>query len=285
MAEPQRYQASSALGGWAGGSQEQCKRATMQNAGEGGRREEESEIPSTLLHCALSSRCVLYVAHIIRSSLILVWRLTAVRTFYVAEHFLNAMSAQRRKCRNRSSSGLYLHFLCICPELTFFFTWQIPTAVCSYVIARAEICLLLHPLFFVIYSAVFVLIKNPPPHSSSAPPRKISISQQCMINVILFSLTAVIGFMLHAPLPSGTWSKRTTMFLLFARRLIKKEEEEWCRTFTLSSCFSFPHQVVNAKKKLKKKRYINSGTVSLSSEIRAPPSMHTLVLRCVFIHQ
>lgn len=29
------------------------------------------------------------------------------------------------------------------------------------------------------------------------------------------------------------------------------------------------HQVVNAKKKIKKKRYINSGTVSLSSQIRA----------------
>lgn len=40
--------------------------------------------------------------------------------------------------------------------------------------------------------------------------------------------------------------------------------------------FSAPplYQVMNAKKKLKKKRYINSGTVSRSSEIRACTCLH-----------
>lgn len=40
--------------------------------------------------------------------------------------------------------------------------------------------------------------------------------------------------------------------------------------------FSAPpsYQVMNAKKKLKKKRYINSGTVSRSSEIKAFMCLH-----------
>lgn len=97
------------------------------------------------------------------------WRLEAAHTFYVAERFFKVLSAQRRKRRYRSSSGLCLHFLCVCSELTFFFTWRSPTPVCSCVLARAEICLPLHPLT---YSAAFALIKNSPRDSSSAPPRK-----------------------------------------------------------------------------------------------------------------
>lgn len=56
------------------------------------------------------------------------------------------------------------------------------------------------------------------------------------------------------------------MFLLFTHRLITTDcaASLHCR-HRCFLFFFFPRQVVNAKKKIKKKRYINSGTVSLSS--------------------
>lgn len=59
-----------------------------------------------------------------------------------------------------------------------------------------------------------------------------------------------------------------------------------CGGFTLSSPFFPPYrQVVNAKKKLKKKRYINSGTVSLQQLLTflPPLRLHFFIQQVVLL--
>lgn len=106
-----------------------------------------------------------------------------------------------------------------------------------------------------------------------------------MINAISFSPTAVIGFSPYAPLPLQTWSRRTKMFLLLAQGWIKRIVLQVLHYHHPSFSILPSYQVVNAKKKLKKKRYINSGTVS--SQIRAKPrgALTPSAPLCFCIHQ
>lgn len=73
--------------------------------------------------------------------------------------------------------------------------------------------------------------------------------------------------MLHYPHGHGVSGQRCFYYL-------PKVDKKKNRPASLHYHYPFfsilpSHQVVNAKKKIKKKRYINSGTVSVSSEIRA----------------
>lgn len=87
------------------------------------------------------------------------------------------------------------------------------------------------------------------------------------MNVILFSPIAFIGLIPDAPLPGQTWSKHRKIFLLLAQGWVHRAVLRVNMVIMFSA--SPWHQVMNAKKKLKKKRYINSGTVSRRSERRA----------------
>lgn len=99
-------------------------------------------------------------------------------------------------------------------------------------------------------------------------------SQQGVASYLILTYCSYWILCPHAPLPSGTRSRRTKMFLLFTHRLITTDCAASLRCRHRCFLFSPPYrQVVNAKKKIKKKRYINSGTVSLSSYSRSSTSL------------
>lgn len=106
-----------------------------------------------------------------------------------------------------------------------------------------------------------------PPHQPH--PRILAVGpDRCYL--ILTSRLLGSSPMLHYPRRRGVSTER---YFYYSP---KGGYIELCLQANIVIMFSAPpsHQVVNAKKKLKKKRYINSGTVSRRSEMRAFMCLH-----------
>lgn len=174
--------------------------------------------------------------------------------------------------------------------LTFMAHWTTRVKPNQWTQAEIDVIVNISPILVFWYFAVVILaqarVLHVPvckafcqaaePHNPSppTPPQDPSCRAWSMLSYSHLSCLLGSSLMLHYPRRRGVSTER---YFYYSP---KGGYIELFLKANIVIMFSAPpsHQVVNAKKKLKKKRYINSGTVSRRSEMRAFMCLHGL--RC-----